>query len=1018
MATKLKQIQSQKQKLAPKQVLNARLLQLNIVNLEQTILKELEQNPTLEQLDPVEEENVDLEKDNPIEDMDVSIEDMYSNESNYYLSEQKKEAPIPDQITFSENLIDQLQHINLEENEYEIAEEIIWNINERGYLDTDLILIADRYNLLEDEIVPILHKVQRLEPKGIGSRSLKECLMIQLEDQKSSLSYTILDKLFDDFMHKRYDKIKDRFKCSSDELHKVVEIISNLNPRPGEGYRDKFQTVIPDIIVREDGDDWVITTNDSGLPELRISPFYEDQVKNNKFKGEAKKFIKEKIDATKLEIDIINLSGKRHRMKLLDETVTDEQNYKDITIENLEILHSLDMSKSILLGQVHSNYFGNIDYFYVPINSIICFLSDLNFGSMDLKTGLLKYFRDASEGPKLFDDIFKYRSRLIEEEFQFNNDDIPEMSVSCFDVFKNSNWYYPGQLCPNSLFSFSGYNIGNTDDCYLYNIHLDNQSIKITNFDDYEGQESEIYTIKQLCYTNHTEYKIFIITGCMMLNIEKPEIQENILDIKKIKYFNTKINIDVEKEHFTKDDPLTNSYQYYCVTHQNYIFNYQFYSAKNLISFYETQPEEIEIYDNRNRIVNEIIEKLNSSVAIPEKYIHFLQSLSFKELQLTILNLLTSLSSAHTSIYLQTQILDRVFIKDYIERKIGVFQRYIYDFETKNYDPDVEKRAISYIKGKINDILLLESFFKNQESSEYHAKFHQMMAESLEFPEVYFIKTTIKGSITSPEKFKSMVFNRPEFHELTYSEFPKYTGLQQIIFKKSHLNVEINNIVITSFNYTLMFQSCILESVIDFQNFYSCENIEFDCVQIKDSTFMINNKFPFLKNFKFCDVKEGGLSHIIFHEQLKLAVIMIKDSDIRIVQIISNLPSLQNLHLINLPNLRLFFNSSHLSNLQILHLQQIKIPISDIRKLLNIPKLQRVILYSVSINSVSINSDFTYELLQSQVKCIMIRDTKITLDLTKVNREFKIETIQTDESVTLITPSSPWFHQKITFESL
>ena len=305
MATKLKQIQSQKQKLAPKQVLNARLLQLNIVNLEQTILKELEQNPTLEQLDPVEEENVDLEKDNPIEDMDVSIEDMYSNESNYYLSEQKKEAPIPDQITFSENLIDQLQHINLEENEYEIAEEIIWNINERGYLDTDLILIADRYNLLEDEIVPILHKVQRLEPKGIGSRSLKECLMIQLEDQKSSLSYTILDKLFDDFMHKRYDKIKDRLKCSSDELQEVVEIISNLNPRPGEGFRDKFQTVIPDLIVREDGDNWVITTNDSGLPELRISRFYKDQVENNEFQGQAKKFIKEKIDSAQWFIEAI-----------------------------------------------------------------------------------------------------------------------------------------------------------------------------------------------------------------------------------------------------------------------------------------------------------------------------------------------------------------------------------------------------------------------------------------------------------------------------------------------------------------------------------------------------------------------------------------------------------------------------------------------------------------------------------------------------------------------------------------
>ena len=305
MATKLKQIQSQKQKLAPKQVLNARLLQLNVVNLEQTILKELEQNPTLEQLDPVEEENVDLEKDNPIEDIDVSLEDMYSNESNYYLSEQKKEVPIPDQASFSENLIDQLQHINLEENEYEIAEEIIWNINERGYLDTDLILIADRYNLLEDEIAPILYKVQRLEPKGIGSRSLKECLMIQLEDQKSSLAYTILDKSFDDFMHKRYDKIKDRFKCSSDRLQEIVEIISNLNPRPGEGFRDKFQTVIPDLIVREDGDEWVITTNDSGLPELRISRFYKDQVENNEFQGEAKKFIKEKIDSAQWFIEAI-----------------------------------------------------------------------------------------------------------------------------------------------------------------------------------------------------------------------------------------------------------------------------------------------------------------------------------------------------------------------------------------------------------------------------------------------------------------------------------------------------------------------------------------------------------------------------------------------------------------------------------------------------------------------------------------------------------------------------------------
>ena len=181
MATTLKQIQAQKQKLAPKQVLNARLLQLNIVNLEQTILKELEQNPTLEQVDSDQEQITDSEEINPIEDMDVSVEDMYSNESNYYINEQNKEIPIPDQNTFSEKLIDQLQYIELDANEREIAEEIIWNTNERGYLDTDLVLIADRYNLLEEEIEPILYKVQASRIRHLSDPGLKE----RLERQKS-----------------------------------------------------------------------------------------------------------------------------------------------------------------------------------------------------------------------------------------------------------------------------------------------------------------------------------------------------------------------------------------------------------------------------------------------------------------------------------------------------------------------------------------------------------------------------------------------------------------------------------------------------------------------------------------------------------------------------------------------------------------------------------------------------------------------------------------------------------------
>ena len=306
MATKLKQIQSLKQKLAPRQVLQARLLQLNTVNLEQAIIEELEQNPLLEQVETEEVQPDQNSDETPIDEIDVSMEDMYSDESTYYLSEQKSEMPLPDRHTLLEDLIDQLKDLNLNENEKEVAEEIIWNTNEKGYLDTDLILIADRFELLENEVEPILHMVQRLDPLGIGSRSLEECLMIQLENEKGSLSHKIVNEYFDDFMHKRYEKIQEKLSCTKDELHEAVDHISDLNPHPGEGYLDRFQTVFPDVIVREDGDDWVITTNDGGLPELRISQAYESQMNDDKLKNDAKRFIKDKMDLANWFIEAIH----------------------------------------------------------------------------------------------------------------------------------------------------------------------------------------------------------------------------------------------------------------------------------------------------------------------------------------------------------------------------------------------------------------------------------------------------------------------------------------------------------------------------------------------------------------------------------------------------------------------------------------------------------------------------------------------------------------------------------------
>ena len=301
---RLSQKLEQKQKLAPRQVLRARLLQLNTINLEQTILKELEQNPILEQVEPEDFEDKSMAEE-ILDEVDAPVEDVYTDESSYYLDQEKNDLPLPDRSSFIEDVINRMKDSGLADIEQEIAEEILWNTNDRGYLDTDLVLIADSFELEEEDIEPILSIVQRMDPKGLASRNLKECLTIQLEDDKKSLSFSIITKYFDDFMHKRYDKIKTKLKCNDEQLHEAVDRISSLNPRPGEGYADNFQIVIPDLIVREDGDDWLITTNDGGIPELRISKLYSEGIKEGEYSGKAKSFVREKMDSANWFIEAV-----------------------------------------------------------------------------------------------------------------------------------------------------------------------------------------------------------------------------------------------------------------------------------------------------------------------------------------------------------------------------------------------------------------------------------------------------------------------------------------------------------------------------------------------------------------------------------------------------------------------------------------------------------------------------------------------------------------------------------------
>ena len=321
MATYLRQVLAQKQKLSPTQVLQAKLLQLNSINLEQAIMDELEINPLLEQIETESNEQSVSEEQSPLDSLDLDPKEVYEDDFTYNKQDENKFSPLPEKHSFLDDIIVQLADSGLSDLDKEIAEEIIWNVNDRGYLDTDLILIADRFGKIEDEIEDILNIVQRLEPKGLGSRNIQECLLIQLEDEIESISWKIVKYLFEDFMHKRYEKIQKKLKCSDEDLHNAIEHISHLNPRPGEGLQDRYQVVIPDLIVREENDGWRIITNDGGVPEVRVNQTYAGTLDQKSISAETKKFMKEKLDSATWFVDAIN--QRRRTMLNVMKTIID-----------------------------------------------------------------------------------------------------------------------------------------------------------------------------------------------------------------------------------------------------------------------------------------------------------------------------------------------------------------------------------------------------------------------------------------------------------------------------------------------------------------------------------------------------------------------------------------------------------------------------------------------------------------------------------------------------------------------
>ncbi len=308
---RLEQRLEQKQILAPQQILQASLLQIPMANLEQKILEELEVNPVLEQIEPElsgpEKTETSESSDDEIDwDSMLNDPDHYTAPNTYDASKEDVDIPLPDRQDFMDGLINQLNIYDLTDWERMVVEEIIWNLDEHGYLGMDTVLLADRFETSEEKIEKLLNLVQHLEPRGIGARSLQECITLQLEDHPETLAYKIVTGHFDDFANRRYNNIKNALGCTTDELSEAMSVIARLNPRPGEGKMGLgSHVVVPDVTIREQDGHWIIVTNDNWLPDLNISSSYIQMLKE-KHQPEVLQYVKQKVDSAQWFIQAIH----------------------------------------------------------------------------------------------------------------------------------------------------------------------------------------------------------------------------------------------------------------------------------------------------------------------------------------------------------------------------------------------------------------------------------------------------------------------------------------------------------------------------------------------------------------------------------------------------------------------------------------------------------------------------------------------------------------------------------------
>ena len=385
MTQKLIQTQEQKlqqlQRLSAQQMLQVKMLEMPLNELEDNINAELDDNPALETENPDDalmgEGNEDR---SALDDSDNSNDDEFGDDAYEAQSEKEerkdeldqalesigKDDQMPDYNTdryntqnadyeemvygdttsFYDKLKEQMDMQILTDKEKQIMEYLIGSLDEDGLLRKDLdstcdeLIIYHNIDVSEKEIEHVLHKLQSFDPAGVGGRSLQECLLLQVKRlPKGVLRKTmeeVFEDYFDEFTKKHWDKIKSGLELNETQLETLKDEIRKLNPKPGASLGEtdgrNMQQINPDFIV-DTADDGTITftLNRGNMPELTVSPSFTDMIETYKRHKdqmsrkdkEALLYAKEKVDKAQGFIEAIK--QRRHTLIITMKAIIDIQ---------------------------------------------------------------------------------------------------------------------------------------------------------------------------------------------------------------------------------------------------------------------------------------------------------------------------------------------------------------------------------------------------------------------------------------------------------------------------------------------------------------------------------------------------------------------------------------------------------------------------------------------------------------------------------------------------------------------